>query len=148
MMRKMINSGRATASSPRQPEGAGKRIQVVRGRRVVVGLDEDDRAASRSGRGWIGQAVDLRAKGLRRFAGREVPMPCALLRKKPSLAGIVNSAGKFRASSASELTAIYSNMSNALDFRDITSGKAGRNRAGTGWDFVTGMGSDQGLNGK
>lgn len=66
----------------------------------------------------------------------------------PSLAGIVNSAAKFRSSSASELTAIYSDMSNALDFRDITSGKAGRNRATPGWDFVTGVGSDQGLNGK
>ncbi|RDV00596.1 peptidase S8/S53 subtilisin kexin sedolisin [Trinickia dinghuensis] len=66
----------------------------------------------------------------------------------PSLAGIVNSAGKFHPSSTSELTTIYGNLGNALDFRDITSGKAGSNRAGPGWDFVTGVGSDQGLNGK
>lgn len=66
----------------------------------------------------------------------------------PSLAGIVNSAGKFYSSSTSELTTIYSNMPNALDFRDITSGMAGSHSAGPGWDFVTGVGSNQGLNGK
>ncbi|RKP46325.1 peptidase S8/S53 subtilisin kexin sedolisin [Trinickia fusca] len=66
----------------------------------------------------------------------------------PSLAGIVNSAGKFNSSSTSELTTIYSNMPNALDFRDITSGMAGSHSAGPGWDFVTGVGSNQGFNGK
>ena len=66
----------------------------------------------------------------------------------PSLSGIVNLAGHFAPSTTSELTTIYSNLGNSSDFRDITSGTAGRNRATTGWDFVTGVGSDQGLTGK
>ncbi len=66
----------------------------------------------------------------------------------PSLAGIVNLAGHFYLSSNAELTTIYSNMSNATDFRDIVSGTAGTFSATTGWDFVTGVGSNQGINGK
>lgn len=73
----------------------------------------------------------------------------------PSLAGIVNLAGTFNASSAAELAGIYSicgsgpstKCSNA-NFRDITSGRAGRYSAATGWDFTTGVGSSQGLGGK
>jgi kumamolisin len=66
----------------------------------------------------------------------------------PSLAGIVNLAGHFAPSSVSELTTIYSNRSNASDFRDITSGSAGSFRAGAGYDFVTGVGTNQGTSGK
>ncbi len=66
----------------------------------------------------------------------------------PSLAGIVNSAGHGAASSNAELTTIYGNLGNANDFRDITSGTAGSFTAVTGWDFVTGVGSNLGLNGK
>lgn len=66
----------------------------------------------------------------------------------PSLAGIVNLAGHFAPSSQSELTTIYSNESNTSDFRDVTSGKAGSFGAKAGWDFVTGVGSDQGTIGK
>lgn len=71
----------------------------------------------------------------------------------PSLAGIVNLASSqtghaFASDSAAELTGIYQNGSNGADFRDITSGRAGRNRCATGWDFVTGWGSNLGLNGK
>ncbi len=66
----------------------------------------------------------------------------------PSLAGIVNLAGHFAPSSQSELTTVYSNESNTSDFRDITSGKAGSFSAKTGWDFVTGVGSNQGTSGK
>src|SRR5713226_2567872 len=66
----------------------------------------------------------------------------------PSLAGIVNLAGHFDANSATELSIIYSNLGNASDFRDIVSGTAGSFNATTGWDFVTGVGSNQGLNGK
>ena len=66
----------------------------------------------------------------------------------PALAGIVNLAGHFYASSNTELTTIYSNMSTSSDFRDITSGTAGSFNATTGWDFVTGVGSNQGTNGK
>ena len=66
----------------------------------------------------------------------------------PSLAGIVNLAGHFSASTVSELTTICANYANASDFRDITSGTAGSFSAGPGYDFVTGVGSDQGLSGK
>jgi kumamolisin len=66
----------------------------------------------------------------------------------PSLAGIVNLAGHFATSSNAELTTIYSNLGNALDFRDITSGTAGSFSCAVGWDFVTGVGSNQGTLGK
>jgi kumamolisin len=69
----------------------------------------------------------------------------------PSLAGIVNlagAAGGFYSSSNAELTTVYNNMTKSSDFRDITSGTAGSYSDGPGWDFVTGVGSDQGLAGK
>ena len=66
----------------------------------------------------------------------------------PSLAGIVNSAGSFSATTAAELGMIYMHMANGNDFRDIISGAAGKFSAGPGWDFVTGVGSNQGLLGK
>jgi len=66
----------------------------------------------------------------------------------PSLAGIVNLAGQFASNSTGELTTIYNNLGNASDFRDITSGSADSFTATTGWDFVTGVGSNQGLSGK
>ena len=66
----------------------------------------------------------------------------------PSLAGIVNLAGHFYANSAMELSTIYGNRTNASDFRDIVSGSAGSFSCGVGYDFVTGVGSNQGLNGK
>jgi kumamolisin len=63
----------------------------------------------------------------------------------PSLAGIVNNAGHFYSNTSLELTTIYSNYTNASDFRDIVSGKAGANNCTVGYDYVTGVGSDQGL---
>lgn len=65
----------------------------------------------------------------------------------PSLAGIVNQAGG-ASSTVSELKTIYANRTNTSDFRDITSGTAGGFNAHSGWDFVTGVGSPKGLNGK
>ena len=67
----------------------------------------------------------------------------------PSLAGIVNLAGHVSSTSTSqtELTTIYGGLGTA-NFRDITSGKAGTFSAAPGWDFVTGVGSNQGLTGK
>jgi len=69
----------------------------------------------------------------------------------PSLAGIVNSAatarGSFATSSFSELGLIYSNLGTS-NFRDITQGTAGSFSCATGWDFVTGVGSGIGLQGK
>jgi subtilase family serine protease len=64
----------------------------------------------------------------------------------PSLAGIANLAGHFSAGSNGELTTIYGNIPG--NFRDITSGSAGSFSATTGWDFVTGVGSNLGLTGK
>lgn len=72
----------------------------------------------------------------------------------PALAGIVNLAGSFASSSAAELGTIYSvctngaNTCSSPNFRDITSGTAGSFTAKTGWDFVTGVGSNVGIAGK
>lgn len=66
----------------------------------------------------------------------------------PSLGGIVNLANGKAASSGDELTMIYLNRTNSADFRDITSGTAGSFSCAVGWDFVTGVGSNQGLSGK
>lgn len=72
----------------------------------------------------------------------------------PALAGIANLAGSFASSSAAELNTIYgicgggASTCSSPDFRDITSGKAGSFTAKMGWDFVTGVGSSLGINGK
>jgi hypothetical protein len=66
----------------------------------------------------------------------------------PSLSGIVNLSGHFYSNSASELTTTYANRTNSSDFRDILSGTAGSFSAKAGYDFVTGIGSDQGTAGK
>jgi subtilase family serine protease len=73
----------------------------------------------------------------------------------PSLAGIVNLAGSFASNSTAELNTIYgicgtgpASSCASANFRDITSGKAGSFTAKTGWDFVTGVGSNLGLDGK
>ena len=70
----------------------------------------------------------------------------------PAVAGIINLAastkpGDFAVNSNAELTEIYNNLKSG-NFRDIVAGKAGKNRALQGWDFVTGVGSNQGLAGK
>ncbi len=65
----------------------------------------------------------------------------------PALAGIVNAAGGGKNGTFAELTQIYSNLGTA-SFFDITSGKAGSYFAKSGWDFVTGVGSNNGMNGK
>jgi len=66
----------------------------------------------------------------------------------PSLSGIVNLAGNFYVNSTAELTTIYGNRTNTSDFRDIVSGSAGSFSCAAGYDFVTGVGSDQGTSGK
>jgi len=66
----------------------------------------------------------------------------------PALAGVVNSAHKFKANTKAENTLIYKNLGNAAVFTDITSGHAGQYSAGPGWDFVTGVGTDIGKKGK
>lgn len=66
----------------------------------------------------------------------------------PSLAGIINNAGQFKASSNAENTLMYSNMGFTNYFTDVTSGSCGTHSATTGWDFCTGIGVDHGLVGK
>jgi kumamolisin len=66
-----------------------------------------------------------------------------------ALAGIINSRGKFRASSAGELDTIYTNLKTS-NFFDIASGNCGPYGgypSATGWDFCTGVGSSDGLGG-
>ncbi len=70
----------------------------------------------------------------------------------PSLAGLVNlvasSGAGFATSTSDELgSRIYPNLG-STDFRDITVGSAGKLKCTTSWDFVTGVGSNWGLNGK
>jgi kumamolisin len=69
----------------------------------------------------------------------------------PSLAGIINAAGKLRASSQLENAEIYEQLGRNRDFHDIEFGNCGFNIgsfAKDGWDFCTGVGSDIGLRGK
>lgn len=66
----------------------------------------------------------------------------------PSLAGIINNAGTFHASSNAENTEIYTNKSDTSDFTDITSGSCGTHSAKAGYDLCTGVGVDKGLFGK
>ncbi len=69
----------------------------------------------------------------------------------PTLAGIVNNAGSFSASSNAELTLIYKNLGVAADFNDITYGACNyymSSYAVTGYDLCTGVGSPKGKVGK
>jgi subtilase family serine protease len=69
----------------------------------------------------------------------------------PTVAGIINAAGHFSASSSAEETSIYTNRAVAADFNDIAYGACGPYSAyfsATGWDFCTGVGSPKGLAGK
>ncbi|MGA9530141.1 MAG: S53 family peptidase [Terriglobales bacterium] len=66
----------------------------------------------------------------------------------PTLAGIVNRAGSFAASTNSELTDVYGHMA---DFKDTTYGFCGPYMgysAVKGWDFCTGVGSPKAYAGK
>jgi subtilase family serine protease len=63
----------------------------------------------------------------------------------PALAGIINSAGTFNASSKSENTEIYNNRNNISDFTDITSGSCGTHSAKKDYDLCTGVGVDKSL---
>ena len=67
----------------------------------------------------------------------------------PSLAGIVNAAGSFAASSQAENQVLYKEKES--DFNDITYGNCGlsmSNFARINYDLCTGVGSPRGLNGK
>lgn len=69
----------------------------------------------------------------------------------PSLAGVVNAAGGFAASSNAELTTIYGNLGNTGSLTDVASGSCGvyeSNLTVTGYDNCTGVGVPNGYTGK
>src|SRR5271167_2151749 len=69
----------------------------------------------------------------------------------PIWAGIVSAAGNNSGSSAAELTTIYKNRGNKLDFNDIKSGVCGPwngNLSEPGYDLCTGVGSPVGYGAK
>ena len=70
----------------------------------------------------------------------------------PTLAGIINAAGKFSTSTKSELTKVYNDYASATKYKnDFTDVKAGNNSKYTcvvGYDFCTGIGSPKTFKGK
>lgn len=70
----------------------------------------------------------------------------------PSLAGVLNlaaaSGNGFAANTATEEARIYGSLGNAKAFNDITSGTDGKYKCAAGYDFVTGVGTPNGLTGK
>ena len=70
----------------------------------------------------------------------------------PTLAGIVNAAGTFAASTNAELTETYKDYGNPVDYKadwfDITRGNAGQYTCKKGWEFCTGIGSPKTFAGK
>jgi subtilase family serine protease len=69
----------------------------------------------------------------------------------PALAGVINRAGSFAASSTAELTTIYANRTNTADFTDVTAGFCGFYMgftATSGYDPCTGVGTPKGYAGK
>jgi kumamolisin len=69
----------------------------------------------------------------------------------PIWAGVVNSAGRFSATSASELATVYANEGNASDFTDIVHGSCGPYQgylAMPGWNFCAGVGTPVSKGGK
>jgi kumamolisin len=70
----------------------------------------------------------------------------------PSLAGVLNlaatSGNAFAANTAAEQARIYGSLGKASAFHDITSGTDGKYTCKVGYDFVTGVGTPNGLTGK
>ncbi|HEV3271079.1 MAG TPA: S53 family peptidase [Candidatus Methylacidiphilales bacterium] len=70
----------------------------------------------------------------------------------PSLAGVFNlaatSGNGFAVNTAAEQARIYGSLGNAKAFRDITSGTDGKYTCKVGYDFITGVGTPNGLVGK
>jgi subtilase family serine protease len=69
----------------------------------------------------------------------------------PSLAGIINAAGRFLPSSSAENALIYAHIGNPEDYNDIVYGDCGPYIAYfalPGYDLCTGVGSPKGLRGK
>jgi kumamolisin len=70
----------------------------------------------------------------------------------PSLAGVLNlaaaSGNGFATNSAAEEARIYGSLGNTKAFNDVTSGTDGKYKCAVGYDFVTGVGTPNGLVGK
>jgi kumamolisin len=69
----------------------------------------------------------------------------------PAVAGIINNAGAFNASTPAELTEIYANLGVQANFTAIPKGKcpnAKSGKASKGYDLCTGVGTPLGLSGK
>ncbi len=69
----------------------------------------------------------------------------------PNLAGVINRAGAFAASSNAELTTVYTNRANTSDYADVVSGFCGPYlgySTASGWDLCTGVGNVRGYGGK
>ena len=93
---------------------------------------------------WIYDTYPARGKpGWRVVGGTSIAAP--------SLAGVINSAGSFYASSSAELTQIYSDLGQFIGFTDIVSGTCYHYAgyfAASGWDYCSGVGSVSGYQGK
>ncbi len=69
----------------------------------------------------------------------------------PAMAGVMNNAAAtngFAANTAAEEARLYGNLGKAADFRDITTGTDASFHCAVGWDYITGVGSPNGLAGK
>ncbi|MGA9529669.1 MAG: S53 family peptidase [Terriglobales bacterium] len=66
----------------------------------------------------------------------------------PSLAGIINNAGTFNASSNAQNTEMYADRTLTADYTDITSGSCATHTAKKGYDLCTGIGVPKGLGDK
>lgn len=64
----------------------------------------------------------------------------------PIIAGIVNATGNAYSNSQAFNTRIYANL-NTSNFYDVTHGTSGTISAGRGWDYASGVGTPNGLNG-
>lgn len=71
------------------------------------------------------------------FGGTSVASPC--------VAGVTNLSAHNYTSTAAELAHVYAGLGGS-NFRDITSGSAGANKAKAGWDFCAGVGVPLGIN--
>jgi len=58
----------------------------------------------------------------------------------PTLAGVINSAGSFKASTNAELTEVYNDRAVTSAYTDVTSGSCATHSAKSGYDLCTGVG--------
>ncbi|MGB9493116.1 MAG: hypothetical protein WCA92_21825, partial [Terriglobales bacterium] len=63
----------------------------------------------------------------------------------PSLAGIINNAGTFNASSNAQNTEMYADRTITADYTDVTTGSCATHKAAKGYDLCTGIGAPKGL---